>query len=284
MSQKCPSFFDDLADCRSLVFDVDGTLVCSEPIIQRTILTTVVKYLTPEAALEFDSHISTIRSELFGYSEDIFTAKLFSYLCSRSMLVQQIARLDSAAFFQLFSNDRQEQYIRFCQQGLATPMPGVVPFVQEAYERFGALALNTGSPDILARPMLQHVFNGLLDTDCIFPHRLRTYVNDLPLGLGKPNPDGYLRASRLLGIPPWELGAVVDRGNDCISALRAGYRKVVLVPENRDRAPLDAATGKHSLVQFLSSVPEIDRAALHARVMIIDSLSDIDLTPLPEVA
>lgn len=284
MVARNPSFCQELADCRSIVFDVDGTLVCSEPVIQRTILSTVQNYLTHEARGVFDSHVPSIRSECFGYSEDIFTSKLFSYLASRSMLVKEFSEMDTPTFFRRFSEDRQVQYIGFCEEGLVKPMPGAVEFVVEAFNNFGALAINTGSPQILSAPMLQQVFKGLLDIERIFPHHLRTYVSDLPQGLGKPNPDGYLRAARLLGIPPWELGAVVDRGNDCISALRAGYKKVVIVPEDNDRAPLDAPSGKHSLVQFFAGFPASEREQIKQRVLIIDSLHDLTTKPLPQVA
>ncbi len=275
---------NELALCTSIVFDVDGTLVRSEPIIQRTILTTVQGYLTPGALRDFESHIAPIKAECFGYSEDIFSAKLLAYLSSRSMLQAELAALDEASFFQRFSEDRYTLYVRFCEQGLVTPMPGAVDFVRECFRRYGALAINTGSHEIHSSPMLRLVFKNHLDLEQVFPHRLRTFVNNLPHGTGKPNPDGYLRAAQLLQISPWQLGAVVDRGNDCISALRAGYRVVFLVPEDGDRKPLEAPRGKHSLVQFFSSLPESERESMKARVIILDSLEELSAPSLDRVA
>jgi beta-phosphoglucomutase-like phosphatase (HAD superfamily) len=270
----------ELAECRSIVFDVDGTLVLSEPIIQRTIFEVLGGFLTPEAKADFELHRVNIAKECFGNSEDIFCIKLLEYLSARRLLLDRYLGMDSKEFALEFTEARIHRYLVFAEQGSIRPMPGVVPFVKAAFQRFGALALNTASPAKLSAPMLQIVFKGLLDIEDIFPHRLRTYIHDLPHGFGKPQPDGYLRAARLLGIAPWDLAAVVDRGNDCISALRAGYRRVVVVPEDNDRAPLEAASGKHSLVEFFAGYPSSEAEELKKKVLIVNSLEDLVGAPI----
>lgn len=264
-----------LAECRSIVFDVDGTLVLSEPVIQRTIFEALQSYLTPQAKRDFDLHRVNIARECFGNSEDIFCIKLFEYLTTRGVLLDRYLRMDSREFAIDFTEHRGEIYRGFFEQGLIKPMPGAVSFVEAAYQLFGELALNTASPNNLTGPMLRHAFKEHLDIDRIFPDRLRTYITDLPQGFGKPQPDGYIRAARLLGIAPWDLAAVVDRGNDCISALRAGYRRVLIVPEDNDRSPLEAPSGKHSLVQFFAGYPSAEAIQLKERVVIVNSLEDL---------
>jgi beta-phosphoglucomutase-like phosphatase (HAD superfamily) len=218
-----------------------------------------------------------MKEECFGFSEDIFSSKILNYLSSRAMLNTSISSVSDREFFARFAGDRSDRWKTFCSLGMVKPLPGAVAFVMQAYERFGPLALNTGSPEALSKPMLELALGKELDVNKIFPFSLRTHSSDLPQGLGKPNPDGYTRAAALLRIPPWELMAVVDRGNDCISALRAGYGRVVIVPENGDTAPLYSPGGKHSLTSFLSIMPESDRLEVQKRVVVIDTLEGFSL-------
>ena len=270
----------------SIVFDVDGLLVNSEPLILMTIFECAKSLLKEEHQRRFSEHASNIKRHCFGRSDEDMSFALFKYLSGKlpqfhqeQMLREEFHSFSEDQFNDYFRVEREPTYIRLCEAGLAQPMPGAAEFVEACYLQFGPLAINTGSPEVLSSPMLDAAFKGVIDLERIFPSHLRTYVSDLERG--KPEPDGYVRASVLLNQPRERLIAVVDRGNDAISALRAGYAKVVVVPENMDFTPLgrDGVKEKYSVARFLDSLgaTEGEKREMANKVVIIGSLAMANL-------
>jgi len=274
------SFLIDTRVSKSIVFDVDGTLLNSEPMIRSVAFEVMRTYLTSDAGRIFEEHISPITAQCFGNSEDIFCAKVISYLREHALASSRAASMSNEEFLHKFTGDRTALYLEYCAAGKIKPMPGAVQLVRNAFERFGPLAINTGSPEMLSYPMLVSAFRDHFDVDVVFPKGLRTFVTDLANGFGKPNPDGYIRAARLLGHAPWDLMAVVDRGNDCISALRAQYQNVLVVPEDGDIGPLMAPAGKHSLLAFLETHPVVARDEIRRRYKVVSSLEAVGFYPV----
>ena len=276
----------DTSHIDSIVFDVDGLLVNSEPLILLTIFEGAKSLLKPEFIDEFSNHAENIKKHCFGRSDEDMSYELFKYLMGRlpefhttQMLRDEFTSFSEQEFNEHFKTVREPTYIKLCEEGYAQPMPGAVEFIQACHQRFGQLAINTGSPEVLSRPMLEAAFDGILDLDTIFPHEKRTYVSDLEKG--KPEPDGYVRASVRLNMRRERLMAVVDRGNDAISALRAGYAAVIVIPENMDFTQLghEGTKAKHSVAKYLDGldVPTTKKQEIASKITIAGSLAMLHL-------
>ncbi len=86
----------------------------------------------------------------------------------------------------------------------------------------------------------------------------RATVSSEEVAHGKPAPDVYLEAARLLGTEPGNTAAVEDSGNGILSAKAAGMR-VVAIPNSR-YPPDEEALGTANVV--LTSIDELTPAAI----------------------
>ena len=266
-------------DIKSIVFDVDGLLVNTEPAILAAIFLASENLIKADRKAELKERCEEIKVKCFGRSDEDMSARLFDLLKSYSLWRDEIANLSKDEFNRLFIKERKEIFLELITSGNVQPMPGAIEFIMRAYKKFGPLAINTGSPEELSKPMLEHVFKDLpVDINTVFPCRLRTYVSDLAAGRGKPHPDGYLRASRLLKIPPERLLFVADRGNDAISGISAGYAGGIVVAEDANFLAFTSEENpKHSTALHLKAqVPERFEA-IKDRLIFIGSLGWCDL-------
>jgi beta-phosphoglucomutase-like phosphatase (HAD superfamily) len=279
----------------SVVFDVDGLLVNSEPLILLAILETAESLVADAHKREFASHADKIKSHCFGRSDEEMSRELYKYLGaelpdlnSDNLLQDEIKEMGEDKFIPFFARAREKMIIGLCKEGVARPMAGAESFVEACYKKFGELALNTGSPENLSKPMLEAAFSDSeIDIETVFPPVRRTYVSDL--SRGKPEPDGYIRAAGRLGLrrknrnDPYRerLMAVVDRGNDAISALRAGYGRIIVVPENMDITQMgpNGTKEKYSVSKYLASldISEDEKQQLAQRIIIVSSLAQLVL-------
>lgn len=108
-------------------------------------------------------------------------------------------------------------------------MPGAV----ECVHRLAAaaptpLGLASSSPRVLIDAALQEM--GVTDL-------FGATVSTEEVAAGKPAPDGYLEAARLLGVDPARCLAVEDSSNGIRSALAAGMRVIAVPPAFHPPAP-----------------------------------------------
>lgn len=267
-------------DCSALggfVCDVDGLLANSEPAILRCIFTSLEELLPEDSRAALPLHAERIKRECFGVNDEEMSRRLLAYVNANGLGGASLGTMTESEFVPMFRELRGDRFQELCRLGAIEAMPGAVEFLERAFERFGALAINTGSPEVISSAILQSALGSRIDLDRVFPEKLRTYGDEVGASFGKPDPAGYLLASRKLGIPPWSLAAAVDRGNDAISALRAGYALVVIVPEDHDVAPL-FTYGKHDAVGYLSSLPDENELKNSSRMMTVGSLAWLEIS------
>ena len=82
---------------------------------------------------------------------------------------------------------------------------------------------------------------------------------------------GYIIAAQKLGISPSCLLAAVDRANDAVSALRAGYSHVVLVPENLSLSLM--VQGKSNVREFFNQLPTTNPLRRPERMLTVGNLA-----------
>lgn len=96
--------------------------------------------------------------------------------------------------------------------------------------------------------------------DAALRGKFRAVVCTDTMPRGKPAPDVYLEAARLLGVPPARCACVEDSGNGILAGAAAGM-KVIAVPDPRF-PPQPAALAQAHVV--LSSLNEFDLARLRS--------------------
>ena len=175
----------------AVIFDMDGTLVDSEP-VQATVTQTM---LAPYGiAWEEDG-------EFLGCTDlDMFTA-----LVARHGLSDDATTLTARRTAMLVEVMGKENAV--------TPMPGV-PAVPKALAARGyCLAVASSS----ALPVIEAVV-GALDARTLFG----ALVSGLDVPRGKPAPDIFLEAARRLGVPAARCLVIEDSRNGMLAAKAAG--------------------------------------------------------------
>ncbi|NSC21981.1 HAD family phosphatase [Streptomyces albus subsp. chlorinus] len=137
-----------------------------------------------------------------------------------------------------------ERFLARVRAGV-TVQPGALPLLEAARELGIPVALVTASERVVADLVL----------DTLGPHRFACSVAHGETPRGKPHPDPYLAAARLLEVPAGACLALEDTPTGAASALAAGCRLVA--------------------VPTVPGIPEGPDTRL------VPSLADVDLTRLP---
>ncbi len=267
---------------KGAVFDLDGTLVNSEPYILRTILHTAERIIgdqTGDPDFRFTGHqVERIKDECFGRNDDEMSRQMLRFIQEHDLNEGILEVMTAEEFIPFFRQERQDEFISLCKRGEVKTVEGSIDLVMRAYEKYGPLALNTASPQVLAQVELEEVVGRELQerhglsVDDVFPSHLRTYGDECGAHFGKPHPLGYIIASDKLSILPSRLIAFTDRPNDAQASLSAGYGRVVIIPENLDMTPFFVA-GKHTLQSFFENLPEHNPLRDLDRVILTGNLS-----------
>lgn len=174
----------------AVLWDVDGTLILSEPIHFRAIRAAAADHgiVLPDS----------FHADMVGRTAEA----TYALVAERYGLRER---------FDLWVAKKYRRYMDL--QGELPPRPG-------ALEAFGRLR-DRGLPQGLVSNSDRIVVETNVRALGIFQPRLTTVtVNDVVLG--KPDPEPYLRAAHLLGVDPAQCVVVEDSGTGALSGLRAG--------------------------------------------------------------
>jgi beta-phosphoglucomutase len=111
---------------------------------------------------------------------------------------------------------KNSRYLEFVQKmGPQDLLPGVAYFFQEAKSRKLPLALGSASKNaelVLEKVGLSHAFHAIVDANTVLK--------------GKPDPETFLMASELLGIPPTQCWVFEDSAAGIQAALTGNMRAI----------------------------------------------------------
>lgn len=187
---------------KTVIFDVDGTLLNTEPVYMRA---------WQEAGA------------LFGY--DVPMEALLQTRAVNKAVAQERFRFYCGEDFDYDTVRRERVRIGEALIGQTAPealrMPGALEVLTALKAEGYTLAAATSTPrqeslEHLRRAELEHLFSGVVCGDMI--------------SRGKPEPDIFLEAARLTGSRPEACLAVGDTPADVLSATAAGM-KVILIPD-----------------------------------------------------
>ncbi|GLC35885.1 hypothetical protein PLESTF_001236300 [Pleodorina starrii] len=191
----------DFLSLRGVLFDVDGTLVESDPLHFRA-FQEVLCELGFNGGQPIDEHF--FRTRISGRHNPAISADLFPDW-------EEDRRT-------AFSEDKEERYRRLAAQGLQ-PVEGLREFLEWVRQRGLRTAAVTNAPRANAEMML-----AALGLDSAFEH--------LVLGeectRAKPHPDPYLTAMELLGLSPAETMVFEDSPSGVAAGVAAGLPVVAL--------------------------------------------------------
>ena len=183
---------------KAVLFDLDGVLIDSEPVWERTRRDFVRRQ---DAAWNLD-----LQRQMMGVSTEVWAATL-SGLIGGALPPKEVARRVIDAMTVEY---RRELPMIEGAADVVRELSGVIP-----------LAIASGSPRVLIELVLE--LAGL--TGC-FQATLSTDEIDR----GKPAPDAYVELARRLGFEPAECAAVEDSTNGLKSALAAGTVVIAVPP------------------------------------------------------
>lgn len=264
-----------------IVFDLDGTLVNSEPALLRSVFITLESMFSDELGQQVKfsrDQITEIDRKCFRRNDPEMCSRLYECLRSYGLIEGRFASISKEEFIKLFRGERKKTFIQMCHSGNVQCMPGAIDFVARAYSEFGPMCINTGSPVELASAEIDYVVGRELrdkhglEVDEVFPKRLRTYGDECGEQFGKPHPLCYVLAANRIGIVPSRLIAVMDRANDAEAALTAGYGKIIIVPEDLNiKAVL--TKDKHAIRNFFRELPSGNPLRDTNRVIVTGNLA-----------
>ncbi len=176
---------------QAVIFDMDGLLVDSERIW----------HIAEDEVFSSRGLVYTdeLRASIIGMRMDEFMAKLSEHFGMQEPLEELTAEVN-ANMLRLIPS-------------MVRPQPGAPEMIDFVQARAWPLAIASSSPLAIIEATLQSQ-----GWDEVF--RLRCSADDVPHG--KPAPDVYLEAARLLGVTPEHCLALEDSANGARAATAAG--------------------------------------------------------------
>lgn len=195
----------------AVLFDMDGVIVNSEPL-----------------------HVAAFQATLKRYGHDLSDEQYKQHFAGRT---------DEAGFRQYFDfigetvelpvimDEKAKVYLDLAADQLV-PYPGVIEFIRELAAQKVPLALVTGSLRAEAEVTLKafgitNLFEAIVAAEDI--------------SQSKPNPEGYLKGAKALGIPPADCIVIEDAPSGVKAASAAGMR-CLAVTTTHSKEELKGAT------------------------------------------
>jgi HAD superfamily hydrolase (TIGR01509 family) len=187
---------------KAVIFDMDGTIVDSEPIYEKVNEEIYEKYGFNLSQEDYDRHMG-------ANLKDIWTDILDRYQVK-----------DEYSHYKI--EDFMEDHIHSSYMGLAEAEDlGLMPGVKEWFE----FLKDHGYKMIVAsssyEPVIEHIFQRF-DLE----NYMEGYVDGNAIDNGKPAPDIFLEAAERLGVKPEECIVIEDSENGVKGAHRSGARVV----------------------------------------------------------
>ena len=199
---------------KAIIFDMDGTIVDTNPIWDKTVLKLALrKGITDQKLLK------KINNEICGLSVTS-ACKLIKELSALPDSLEQIMIEKMEIALSLY-----DEHIKF--------IPGFTEFHQEITKRNIQSAIATNADDATfaktKKTLPLHTFFGehMYNISCVG-------------NICKPNPDIYLHAAQKLGYKPHECIAIEDSYAGIMAAQRAGM-KCIGINTNKNRTALEIA-------------------------------------------
>jgi HAD superfamily hydrolase (TIGR01509 family) len=208
-------------DARGIVFDLDGTLVANMPLHVEAFAQFALRHAVKPLTLDMRARLDGKRN-----------SEVFPALFERPLPPDEL---------RIFADEKEALY-REISRGRLSPLPGLLRLL-EALERHSIPAsLATASPAANVPHTLGEL--GLAA-------RLRFVARSDEVPRGKPYPDVFLAAARLIGVPPSECIAFEDAPSG-IRAARAAGMACVAVTTSFTLASFQAhdATPDHAVADF----------------------------------
>jgi HAD superfamily hydrolase (TIGR01509 family) len=194
---------------RAVVFDMDGVLTDSEPVINAAAIAGLREFGVQAAPEDFEPFV--------GRGEDLY--------------IGGVARAHGVAYVPEMKRRVYEIYLEILP-GMIRAFPGVHELLDELRVRAVALAVASSADRIKVEANLRAISVDLAWFDAIVVGE--DVVNK------KPAPDSYLAAAEKLGLPPPACCVVEDAVNGVAAAKAAGMR-CVAVEQIFPRAKLQEA-------------------------------------------
>jgi len=138
-------------------------------------------------------------------------------------------------------SDRKEQLFRQAVRGRAQPLPGVLAWLERLKAGGMRQAIASSAPPANIDALVDEL-------------GLRGYFDAIASGFdlpGKPDPTLFLKAARLIGVPPERCVVVEDAVAGVEAARRAGMKCIAVTTTN----PAQALKGADIIVERLDALP-----------------------------
>lgn len=187
---------------KAVIFDMDGTIIDSEPIYEKVNEEIYEKYGFNLSQEDYDRHMGASLKDIWADILDRYQVK------------------DEYSHYKI--EDFMEDHIHSSYMGLAEAedlelMPGVKEWFEFLKDHGYKMIVASSSYE----PVIEHVFQRF-DLE----NYMEGYVDGNAIDNGKPAPDIFLEAAERLGVKPEECIVIEDSENGVKGAHRAGARVV----------------------------------------------------------
>jgi len=183
---------------RGFIFDLDGTLVANMALHEEAFALFTTRHGLPRLTAEMRARLDGKRNR-----------DIFPILFERPLTPEEQSRFA----------DEKEQVYRELSRGRLAPLPGLVRLLDTLERRGLPTALATSAP-------LENVAHTLSELG--LTRRLTQVVRSDTVARGKPHPDVFLAAARLIEIRPEDCLAFEDAPAGVLAARAAGMACVAL--------------------------------------------------------